>query len=91
MNRNELISAIATKTNLTKAQTTEFVNACIEVVDETLTKGEDIRLVGFGSFGVKQTKERETRNPRTGEKVTVKASKKPFFKFGKAFADKFAK
>ena len=91
MNKTQLISAIAEKANIIKAQSAQLLDACLETVEEALLKGEEIRVLGFGTYGVKQVKEHQTRNPATGETITVKASKKPYFKFGKAFADKFNK
>ena len=91
MNKTQLISAIAEKTSFTKAQSEAFLSAYTEAVEEALLAGEEIRLVGFGTYGVKQTKERTARNPATGKTIKVKAAKKPYFKFGKAFADKIDK
>ena len=91
MNKTELIAAMVETSGLTKKDCEAALAAFTGAVETAMKSGDKVQMVGFGSFGVKQTKERETRNPRTGEKVTVKASKKPFFKFGKAFADKFAK
>ena len=91
MNKTELISAIAEKANLTKPQSAQFVEAYVAAVEEALIAGDEVRLVGFGTYSVKNMPERETRNPSNGETIKVKASKKPVFKFGKAFADKLNK
>ena len=91
MNKTELISAIAEKANLTKAQSAQFLDAYMETVEGALEAGDEIRLVGFGTYSVKNLPERETRNPATGKMIKVAASKKPVFKFGKSFADKLNK
>ncbi len=88
MNKTEFISAIAEKANLTKTQSAQFLDAYMATVENAMEAGDEIRLVGFGTYAVKNLPERETRNPANGEKITVKASKKPIFKFGKAFVDK---
>ena len=91
MNKTELISAIAEKANLTKAQSAQFLDAYNATVEAALDAGDEIRLVGFGTYSVKNLPARETRNPATGKMIKVKASRKPVFKFGKAFADKLNK
>ena len=91
MNKSQLIAAIAEKSGLTKDQSQKALEAFTETVEATLKGGDEIRLVGFGTYSVKETKERTAINPATREKMVVKASKKPVFKFGQSFADKFSK
>lgn len=88
MNKTELIAAIAAKANLTKKDAEEALKAFTEVVTEELAKGEKIQLVGFGTFEVSERAAREGRNPKSGEPMTIAASKAPKFKAGKALKDK---
>ena len=87
MNKTELVAAMAEKTNQTKKNAEESLNAFIEVVTETLKKGDKIQLVGFGTYETKERAERKGRNPQTGEEITIPASKMPTFKAGKALKD----
>lgn len=84
MNKKEFIDAIAAKTGKSKAETTEFVEAFVNTVEETLVSGDSIRLIGFGTFEVRERGARTSRNPRTGETINVPASKAPAFKVGAA-------
>ena len=87
MNKAELIAAIAAKTGATKKSAEEAVNAFIDVVTETLKKGDKVQLVGFGSFEVIKRAARKGRNPQTKEEIKIPASKAPKFKPGKALKD----
>lgn len=87
MNKKELVAAVAEKSNLSKKDTEAVINAFTDIVAEELAKGEKIQLVGFGTFDVATREERIGRNPRTGEKKTIPASKAPKFKAGKALKD----
>lgn len=87
MNKTELVSAIAEKTELTKKDAEKALKAFTDVVTEELAKGEKIQLVGFGTFEVSQRAAREGRNPQTGKTIKIKASKAPKFKAGKALKD----
>ncbi len=87
MNKAELIAAIAAKTGATKKSAEEAVNAFIDVVTETLKKGDKVQLVGFGSFEVIKRAARKGRNPQTKEEIKIPASKAPKFKAGKALKD----
>ena len=87
MNKAELVAAIADKTGATKKATEEAVNAFVEVVTKTLSKGGKVQLVGFGSFEVRKRAARKGRNPQTQEEIKIPASKAPAFKAGKAFKD----
>jgi DNA-binding protein HU-beta len=82
MNRKELVDALATKTSLSKADTDRAIGALIEIISDTLTKGESLSLVGFGSFEVRKRAARTGRNPKTGEELKIKAAKVPAFKAG---------
>ena len=87
MNRVELIAAMAEKAELSKKDAEKALKAFTEVVAEELKKGDKIQLVGFGTFEVSERPAREGRNPRSGETMTIAASKAPKFKAGKALKD----
>ncbi len=87
MNKTELIAAVA-EAGLTKAQADTAVNAVIAKISDTLAAGEDVTLIGFGTFSVKERAERQGRNPATGEAMTIPAGKAVSFKAGKALKDK---
>ena len=87
MNKTELVAAIAEKTGLTKKDAEGAVKAFTDTVAEQLKAGDKIQLVGFGTFEVSEREAREGRNPLTGEKITIAASKNPKFKAGKALKD----
>ena len=87
MNKTELIAAVAERAELSKKDAEKAVKAFTGVVAEELVKGEKIQLVGFGTFEVSERKEREGRNPKSGEKMTISASRTPKFKAGKALKD----
>lgn len=91
MNKGELIEALAKKTDTTKKTSEEYLNAFVEVVTETLKKGDKIQLVGFGSFEVRKRAARKGRNPQTNEEIKIKASTVPAFKPGKALKEKVNK
>ena len=82
MNRKELIEALASKTDSTKADADRNIAAIIDIVTATLKKGDSISLVGFGSFEVRKRAARTGRNPKTGAELKIKASKVPAFKAG---------
>lgn len=88
MNKSQLVSMIAEKSNLTKKDSEAALNAFTATVTETLKKGEKIQLVGFGTFEVKDRKAREGRNPRDPQqKIKIPASKAPVFKAGKSLKE----
>ena len=87
MNKTELINAVAEKAGLSKKDTEAAVNATLAAITESLKAEEKVQLVGFGSFEVKHRAERTGLNPRTGDSVTIAASKVPAFKAGKALKD----
>ncbi|MCI8352120.1 MAG: HU family DNA-binding protein [Clostridia bacterium] len=87
MNKSDLIAAIAAKTGDTKKSAEATVNAFVDVVTESLVKGDKVQLVGFGSFEVRKRAARKGRNPQTKEEIKIPASKAPVFKAGKALKD----
>ena len=87
MNKTELIAAVAEKAEISKKDAEKAVKAFKDVVSEELVNGGKIQLVGFGTFEVSERPAREGRNPRTGETMTIAATKTPKFKVGKALKD----
>ena len=87
MSRQDLVAAMADKTGLSKKDAEKAVKAFIDVVSEELVKGGKVQLVGFGTFEVAERAAREGRNPRSGEAMSIPASKMPKFKAGKALKD----
>ena len=87
MNRTELISAMSEKANMSKVDTEKALKAFIDTVTEELKNDGKVQLVGFGTFEVTERAERQGRNPKTGEAITIPASKSPKFKAGKALKD----
>ena len=83
MNKSELIEALAHKQNLTTTDASRIVNTILESMIETLGKGDNIEIRGFGSFSIREYDSYIGRNPKTGKEITVKAKKTPFFKVGK--------
>jgi DNA-binding protein HU-beta len=87
MNKAELIDAVAGSANLSKADAGRAVDAVVEAVSKALKKGQQVAVVGFGTFSVKHRAARSGRNPRTGETIKIAASNVPGFKAGKALKD----
>ena len=87
MNKNELVDAVASATGTKKTEATEVVDSVFDAIMDALKKGEEVRLVGFGTFSVASRKAGEGRNPRTGEKIAIAASKQAKFKPGKTLKD----
>ena len=87
MNKNELISAVAESSGLTRADATKAVEGVFDAVTGALKSGDEVRLVGFGTCSVAKRKASTGRNPRTGEPMTIKASSQPKFKAGKGLKD----
>jgi len=87
VNKNDLVSVVADKTGLSKADSTGAVDSVFDAVTDALRGGGEVRLVGFGTFSVSQRRASEGRNPRTGEKIQIPASKQPKFKAGKGLKD----
>ena len=87
MNKNDLISKVAQDARLTKGDASEAVEATLENIVKALQGGDEVRLVGFGTFSVTERAASMGRNPRTGEPIHIAASKNPKFKAGKALKD----
>jgi DNA-binding protein HU-beta len=87
MNKGELIEAVAAAADLTKADATKAVEAFIDTVTRSLQKGDQVAIIGFGSFSVKSRAARQGRNPKSGEPISIPASRVPGFKAGKALKD----
>lgn len=87
VNKGELVDAVAKKTDKTKKDVDLIISAALETIMESVSAGEKVTLVGFGSFEPRSRQEREGRNPQTGEKMTIKASKVPAFSAGKSFKE----
>ena len=87
MNKNDLIAAVAGATDMSKADSTKAVDGVLEAVTGSLKSGNEVRLVGFGTFSVADRAASTGRNPRTGESIQIPASKQPKFKAGKALKD----
>lgn len=87
MNKSELIDAIAESADLSKAAAGRALDGAIDAISGALKSGDQVTLVGFGTFSVKERAAREGRNPQTGATIQIKASKSPAFKAGKTFKD----
>ncbi|ADE13974.1 histone family protein DNA-binding protein [Nitrosococcus halophilus Nc 4] len=87
MNKSELIESVAESGDLTKAAAARAVDSVIEAVTDALRRGDQVTIVGFGTFSVRDRAARTGRNPQTGEEIKIKASKIPSFKAGKALKD----
>jgi DNA-binding protein HU-beta len=87
VNRNELVDVVASKSELRKSEASRAVDAVFDSIAEALKGGDEVRLVGFGTFTVASRAASEGRNPRTGEKIQIAASKQPKFKPGKGLRD----
>ncbi|WP_416190626.1 HU family DNA-binding protein [Neisseria sp. CCUG12390] len=87
MNKSELIESIAQEAGISKAAAQKALDATTNAVTEALKKGDTVTLVGFGTFYVGERAERQGRNPKTGEPLTIAAAKTPKFRAGKALKD----
>ena len=87
MNKNELIASVAEDAGLAKGDAGKAVDAVFDAITNSLKSGGDVRLVGFGTFSVTKRAASVGRNPRTGEKIQIKASNQPKFKAGKGLKD----
>ncbi len=87
MNRNELVDTVSGKTDMKKSDASKAVDAVFDAIAEALKGGDEVRLVGFGTFSVASRAASEGRNPRTGEKIQIAASKQAKFKPGKGLRD----
>jgi DNA-binding protein HU-beta len=87
VNKNDLVAAVADASGLSKADATKAVDGVFNSITDALKKGDEVRLVGFGTFAVAERAASEGRNPRTGETIKIPASKQPKFKAGKGLKD----
>jgi DNA-binding protein HU-beta len=87
VNKSELIDAIAASADITKADAGRALDATVEAITNALKSGDQVTLVGFGTFQVKDRAARTGRNPRTGDEIKIAASKVPGFKAGKGLKD----
>lgn len=87
MRKSDLVDELAKRADLTKAKAAEALDATLDIISESLKGGDSVVLTGFGTFAAVDRPEREARNPRTGETITIPAKKVVKFKVGKALAD----
>lgn len=87
VNKNDLVTAVATNSGLSKSDAAKAVDGLFDAITGALQGGDDVRLVGFGTFSVAARAASEGRNPRTGDKIQIAASKQPKFKAGKGLRD----
>ncbi|MBW4638779.1 MAG: HU family DNA-binding protein [Gloeocapsa sp. UFS-A4-WI-NPMV-4B04] len=88
MNKGELVDAVAEKASVTKKQADAVLTAALESIIEAVSSGDKVTLVGFGSFESRKREAREGRNPKTGAKMNIPATKVPAFSAGKLFREK---
>ena len=91
MNKTDLIAVAAESAGLTKKDTERVINACLDAITESLSKGEKVQISGFGTFEVKAREARVGRNPHTKEAIEIPATKVPGFKASKVLKDTVAK
>jgi DNA-binding protein HU-beta len=87
VNKNDLVAAVAASAGLSKSDADKAVDSVFDAITASLKKGQEVRLVGFGTFTVAKRAASEGRNPRTGEKIKIPASKRPKFSAGKGLKD----
>ncbi len=87
MNKNDLVATVASNTGISKTDAANAVDGVFSAITDALKKGEEVRLVGFGTFSVAQRAATTGRNPRTGATIQIPASKQPKFKAGKGLKD----
>ena len=87
MNKNDLVAKVAEAANMSKSDASDAIEATLDSITEALKSGDEVRLVGFGTFSVTHRAASEGRNPRTGEKIQIPPSKNPKFKAGKPLKD----
>ncbi len=91
MNKSELIDALAAKTDSTKVAASKSVDALLEIITGAVAKGEDVALIGFGTFKAAKRAARTGKNPKTGETLKIAATTVPTFKAGAGFKAAVAK
>ena len=87
MNKNELVDTVANETGLAKRDAAKAVDSVFSAITDALKDGDEVRLVGFGTFSVAERSASQGRNPRTGETIDISASKQPKFRAGKGLKD----
>lgn len=87
MNKAQLVDQLASRTRLTKTQSENVLDAALEIIQKTVSKGEEVKLVGFGTFSRLARKSRTGRNPKTGQAVAIPGGKIPRFRPGKDFKE----
>jgi DNA-binding protein HU-beta len=87
MNQTELIAAVAERARLTKTDAGKAVEALVGTITDAMKQGDEVRITGFGTFGISERGERQGRNPQTGEAITIAASRAAKFTAGKAVKD----
>ena len=90
MNKGELVDAVAERASVTKKQADAVLSAALDSIVDAVSTGDKVTLVGFGSFERRDRKEREGRNPKTNEKMSIPATRVPAFSPGKLFREKVA-
>ncbi|MBW4420899.1 MAG: HU family DNA-binding protein [Myxacorys californica WJT36-NPBG1] len=90
MNKGELVDAIADKANVTKKEADAVLSAIIDTILDTVSTGDKVSLVGFGTFEVRDRQAREGRNPQTGDAIQIPATRVPAFSAGKLFKERVA-
>lgn len=91
MNKSDLVVSVAKKANITKKAASDAVEATLSTIQESLAQGEKVTLVGFGTFDVRDRKQRKGVNPSTGKEIIIPATKVPAFKAGKALKESVVK
>ena len=87
MNKTDLVQAVAQRTGVTKKEVAQVVDTVFDVIQESLTQGDKVQLVGFGNFEIRERAARKGRNPQTGEEIEIAASRIPAFKAGKSLRE----
>lgn len=87
MNKAELIAQVAEKSDMTKKDADKAVSAVLASIEEALSRGDKVQLVGFGTFEVRERAARKGRNPQTGEEIEIAAARVPVFKAGKSLRE----
>jgi DNA-binding protein HU-beta len=87
MNKNELVSAVSEKTGLTKLDLAKALDGIIDTIKEAVIKGDDVMLIGFGTFGISERAAKKGFNPKTKQPIDIAASKAVKFKPGSAFKE----
>lgn len=87
MNKSQLVEAVAEQTKLTKTSIEETLNATLDLIKKSVKKGDDVTLVGFGTFTKSKRKARTGRNPQTGKEIKIPAMTVPRFRAGKEFKE----